>query len=140
MGKLIGVGRPLHGSAVLSPHRSRALARLLVRKLFLSPSLGLRARLQVQQFVLRIALGLDREQTAPNHWTRRIPSIDFRRLTETISQVNCTPGTCVDLANVVGLLDQHLPCIPSQSMLGGVLGRELLVNDLRCFRIWDAPP
>ena len=62
MEKLVGVARPLPGSAVLSPNRSWVLARSLVRKIFLSPFLGLRARLRAPQFVLRIALGLDRKQ------------------------------------------------------------------------------
>ena len=67
-------------------------------------------------------------------WIGRVTG--FLRLTETISQVNCTPRTGVDLANVDGLLDRDLPRTPSHSMLGG----ELLVNDLRYFRVWDVPP
>ena len=75
-------------------------------------------------------------QTISKHCTRRAQTIEFRRLTETISQVNCTPRISVDLANVDGLLDRDLPRPPSHSMLGG----ELLVNDLRYFRVWDVPP
>ena len=75
-------------------------------------------------------------RTALERSTGRIQKASFRRLTERILQVICPPRSYDGLAIVNDRLEPDLPRPPSHSMLD----RNLLVNDLRYFRVWDVPP